>query len=235
MKHPTLTVQSLGGVPNPEKGISLTGSTHFLTYDVITHEQRQQLRILLDMGGYADGDNNWQLFQEKLDQIGDLNKLDAVVISHVHNDHIGQLVYLVKHGYQGPIYMSAISKQMMRAILRDIKMLLDKDREQINKKHKNDTKPYKTIIGKYNSQKKRTGTKNHARTTDDDKISQSDYLDAVAQRNALEQAYNAQKEQFFDEKDIEQVMKQIIPLNLEQPTTIASTSGVNLEAKMYEA
>jgi len=40
----------------------------------------------------------------------DLEKLDAVVISHAHLDHCGILPFLYKYGYDGPIYCSEPNK-----------------------------------------------------------------------------------------------------------------------------
>lgn len=36
----------------------------------------------------------------------DINRLDAVVVSHAHLDHVGLLPYLYKMGYRGPVYMT---------------------------------------------------------------------------------------------------------------------------------
>ena len=43
----------------------------------------------------------------------DLEKLDAVVISHAHLDHCGILPFLYKYGYDGPIYCSEPTQVLM--------------------------------------------------------------------------------------------------------------------------
>jgi len=45
--------------------------------------------------------------------------IDAVVITHAHLDHIGRAPKLVKDGYRGPIYMTAPTKDITEAMLRD--------------------------------------------------------------------------------------------------------------------
>jgi KH/beta-lactamase-domain protein len=43
----------------------------------------------------------------------DLEKLDAVVISHAHLDHCGILPFLYKYGYDGPVYCSEPTQVLM--------------------------------------------------------------------------------------------------------------------------
>ena len=43
----------------------------------------------------------------------DLEKLDAVIISHAHLDHCGILPFLYKYGYDGPIYCSEPTQVLM--------------------------------------------------------------------------------------------------------------------------
>jgi len=43
----------------------------------------------------------------------DLKQLDAVVVSHAHMDHVGMIPYLYKMGYDGPLYCTAPTRDMM--------------------------------------------------------------------------------------------------------------------------
>jgi len=49
----------------------------------------------------------------------DLDKLDAVVISHAHLDHCGFTPFLCKYGYDGPVYCSEPTAMMMTLLQLD--------------------------------------------------------------------------------------------------------------------
>lgn len=49
----------------------------------------------------------------------DVDRLDAVVITHAHLDHCGALPYLFKYGYRGPVYCSRPTQMLMALILLD--------------------------------------------------------------------------------------------------------------------
>jgi len=42
----------------------------------------------------------------------DISRLDAVIISHAHLDHVGLVPYLYKMGYKGPVYMTAPTRDI---------------------------------------------------------------------------------------------------------------------------
>jgi len=69
--------------------------------------------VLLDCGinpGAQDPSSAYPRFDT--DEF-DLEKLDAVVISHAHLDHCGILPFLYKYGYDGPIYCSEPTQVLM--------------------------------------------------------------------------------------------------------------------------
>jgi KH/beta-lactamase-domain protein len=43
----------------------------------------------------------------------DLKQLDAVVVSHAHMDHVGMVPYLFKMGYDGPVYCTEPTRDLM--------------------------------------------------------------------------------------------------------------------------
>ncbi len=87
----------------------VTGSSHLLEIG--------NWKILLDCGLH---DHN------RLDP-GSLNReflfdpatLDAVVLSHAHNDHIGRLPRLIRQGYKGPIFATPATADITGVMLRD--------------------------------------------------------------------------------------------------------------------
>jgi len=87
----------------------VTGTAHLL--EINGH------RILLDCGLF-DSDRvdpespNRKLTFEPRD-------LDAVIVTHAHNDHIGRLPCLVRAGYNGPIHCTRATGDILSVMLRD--------------------------------------------------------------------------------------------------------------------
>jgi metallo-beta-lactamase family protein len=64
----------------------------------------------------------------------DVQRLDAVILTHAHLDHSGRLPLLVKAGYRGPIYTHSASRDLARIMLKDAGYLNEKDAEWENRK-----------------------------------------------------------------------------------------------------
>ena len=78
---------------------TVTGSMHLL--------ETGGKRYLLDCGLYQGRRKDADLKNRKLPFPG--NSIDAVVLSHAHIDHSGNLPTLVKNGFAGPIYSTPAS------------------------------------------------------------------------------------------------------------------------------
>jgi len=103
---------------------TVTGSQHLI--DVNGH------RLLLDCG----------LFQGKRSEAYDRNQhfpfdprsIDAVILSHAHIDHSGNLPNLVKSGFSGPIYATSPTATLGEIMLMDSAHIQEADAEYVNKK-----------------------------------------------------------------------------------------------------
>lgn len=64
----------------------------------------------------------------------DASSIDAVVLSHAHIDHAGNLPNLVKSGFTGPIYSTAATRDLCNVMLYDSAYLQERDADYMNKK-----------------------------------------------------------------------------------------------------
>jgi metallo-beta-lactamase family protein len=111
---------------------TVTGSSH--------HIECAGQNVLLDCG----------LFQGRREQAADINShlaltpdelsgktppaLNAVVLSHAHIDHSGDLPLLAKQGYRGPIYTTPSTIDLCAAMLKDSAHIQEGDAEFLNKR-----------------------------------------------------------------------------------------------------
>jgi metallo-beta-lactamase family protein len=112
--EPTLTFWGAAG--------GVTGSMHLL--EVGNH------KILLDCG----------LNQGRREEARQRNshfpfhpdQIDAVVLSHAHIDHCGNLPTLVRQGFNGPVYCTPPTRDLLRVMLADSAKIQEEDAAHIN-------------------------------------------------------------------------------------------------------
>lgn len=81
--------------------------------------QTRESSVLLDCGINPGSSRPFETFP-RFDNPGfELESLDAVIISHAHLDHCGLLPFLFKYGYDGPVYCSAPTSNMMTLLQLD--------------------------------------------------------------------------------------------------------------------
>lgn len=71
--------------------------------------------VMMDCG--IDASNNTHPYINAAEL--DLNKLDAVILTHPHLDHCGFIPYLYENGYNGPLYCTAPARDLMVLLLLD--------------------------------------------------------------------------------------------------------------------
>ena len=102
---------------------TVTGSMHLV--------ETGGSRILLDCG----------LFQGHRDEADRINRtlpfdasgIDAVVLSHAHLDHCGNLPTLLRHGFRGPIYCTPATRDLAGLVLHDSAKVQHQDTRHVNK------------------------------------------------------------------------------------------------------
>ena len=101
-----------------------TGSMHLV--------EANGLRILLDCGLFQG--SRKESF-ERNRQLGvDATTIDAVLLSHAHIDHCGNLPTLVRRGFRGKIYCTPATMELCEVLLRDSAFLQSRDLQIVNKK-----------------------------------------------------------------------------------------------------
>jgi len=103
---------------------TVTGSRHLISIN--------GKRLLLDCGLYQG--HRKDTYERNLEFPFDVTTVDAVILSHAHIDHSGNLPNMVKHGYTGPIYATNASADLSDTMLRDSGHIQEADAEFVNKR-----------------------------------------------------------------------------------------------------
>src|SRR5262245_57708185 len=106
--------------------LGATGDVTGSAYHVMT----KRASLLVDCGMYQGGRDAGTKNRRKANLEG--GRLDAVVLTHCHLDHVGRLPLLVKAGYTGPIYATRPTFDIAALILKDSLYLMNADLERQN-------------------------------------------------------------------------------------------------------
>jgi metallo-beta-lactamase family protein len=103
---------------------TVTGSQHLLEVN--------GSRILLDCGLFQG--RRGETYERNQNHPFDPAKIDAVILSHAHIDHSGNLPHLVKHDFNGPIFATKATVDLADVMLRDSGHIQESDAMFVNKK-----------------------------------------------------------------------------------------------------
>ena len=103
---------------------TVTGSKYLLDFD--------GKRVLVDCGLFQGlkelRERNWE------DPAFAPSSIDAVIITHAHIDHTGWLPRLVKLGFNGPVYASKATADLLKILLPDSARLQEEDADYRNRR-----------------------------------------------------------------------------------------------------
>ncbi len=105
---------------------TVTGSMHMVHY--------RGKRILLDCGLYQG--KRKQAYQKNRTLPFDPKTVDAVILSHAHIDHSGNLPSLVRGGFKGAIFSTSATRDLAAFMLLDSAKIQVNDVRYVNKKRK---------------------------------------------------------------------------------------------------
>ena len=117
MKHPRLVHHGA------REGV--TGSCHQLWMDD-THS------LLIDCGQFQGGDEGHA--DDELDLDFSIEGIKALIVTHVHIDHVGRIPNLLAAGFEGPILCSEPSARLLPIVLEDaFRLSISRDQSQLER------------------------------------------------------------------------------------------------------
>ncbi len=98
----------------------VTGSSYIITGD-------RGDRLLVDLGMFQGTE---EIHRHNLDPLpDDIGTVNAVILTHAHLDHCGRLPLIVKAGYEGKIYMTEPTYELLSIVLNDVVSISERDSE----------------------------------------------------------------------------------------------------------
>ena len=107
---------------------SVTGSCHLIE----TNSENAGTTFLLDCGQFQGSAKQEAQNHEPFPF--DPSEVDFLILSHAHVDHCGRIPLLVKRGFQGRVYCTMATADLLPIMLRDSAHIHEKDAEWKNRK-----------------------------------------------------------------------------------------------------
>lgn len=104
-------------------GGEVTGSAYLVETDSAT--------VMVDAGMFQGGKGTEE--KNKLPEGVDPKRLNALLLTHAHLDHVGRLPLLLKSGYQGPIFATEATLELAHIVLKDSAKIQVQDAERKNR------------------------------------------------------------------------------------------------------
>lgn len=103
---------------------TVTGSQHLLEIN--------GRKLMLDCGLYQG--HRQEMTERNRTFHFPLEELDALILSHAHIDHSGNIPNLVKFGFRGPIHAQSATAHLSRIMLEDSARIQESDAEHVNRR-----------------------------------------------------------------------------------------------------
>ena len=118
-----------------------TGDVTGSAYHVVT----KHASVLIDCGLFQGGKK--EKAKNRRDAKLEGGKLDAVILTHGHLDHVGRLPLLTRKGYEGPIFATQATIDLATLILRDSLSLQEADlRRENNRRNREGLPPLEPMF-----------------------------------------------------------------------------------------
>ena len=114
---------------------TVTGSMHLV-------EVGKQ-KFLLDCGFYQG--KRAEAWARNKDFPFSPSDIDAVVLSHAHIDHCGNLPNLVRRGFKGPIHCTPATRDLIAVMLADSAKIQEEDAGHLNRHRRPDEPPIEAL------------------------------------------------------------------------------------------
>ena len=116
----------------------VTGSRLYL---VIERPDGKTYRILIDYGYFQEPNYRY------LNYVQDLNpeKIDAIILTHNHIDHSGLIPYAVKNGYRNNVYMTEITRELIKCFWNDCAQQQESNAYEMREKYPLEANKFKAL------------------------------------------------------------------------------------------